>query len=65
MATATEQTRWVTVGPDLRIPQALLGNLTTPNAVGIPSFVILEYDGDATDVPNGTFIARLPEGYVP
>lgn len=65
MATAKPSTRWVTTGPDHRLPPVILGNVTAPNAVGVPSFVILDHDGDATDVPNGTLIARLPEGYVP
>lgn len=31
------------------------------NVVGAGQFVILEHDADSSSVPDGTFIARLPE----
>ena len=35
------------------------------DVVGLGLFVVLESDADATSVPNGTFIVRLPEGWTP
>lgn len=64
--------RWVTVGEDLRLPVTVLEQLVEDlqpydihadlNVVGEGTFVILEHDADAAWVPDGTFIARLPEG---
>lgn len=38
---------------------------TDYNVLGWPQFIILEHDADATSVPDGAFIVRLPEGWTP
>lgn len=38
---------------------------TDLNTLGWPTFIILEHDADSSSVPDGSFIVRLPEGFVP
>lgn len=35
------------------------------DVLGHGMFVVLEHDADASMVPNGTFIARLPQNFNP
>lgn len=65
--------RWVTVGPDNRLPQAILDKLHEEfpetdaglNVIGDGQFVIVPFDADSSEIPDGTFIARLPDGFTP
>lgn len=38
---------------------------TNLNTLGWAQFIILAHDADASSVPDGTFIVRLPEGFTP
>lgn len=38
---------------------------TDLNVIGWPQVVILEKNADASSIPDGTFIVRLPEGWTP
>lgn len=38
---------------------------TNLNTLGWPQFIILEHDADSSNIPDGSFIVRLPEGWTP
>lgn len=62
--------RWVTVDDDFRFPQAIIDALNmdfhTPAGVNVRGEfigIIVTHDEDVADIPDGTLIARLPEGF--
>lgn len=65
-----EKPRFPGLDPDNRLPDVVVERFKLEHmkgagldVVGLAQAVIVASDTDVADIPNGTFIARLPEGF--